>query len=124
MSFDFAIDHVQIAIPKGGEDIGRAFFGKLLELEELPKPADMAARGGCWFVTADRQIHLGVDVAFVPALKAHIALNTDALDELRLHLEKAGFPAHDDSDVDGRHRFFTHDPFGNRIEFLDRTARR
>jgi catechol 2,3-dioxygenase-like lactoylglutathione lyase family enzyme len=120
LSFGFEIDHVQIAIPKGGEDIGRAFFGECLGLLELPKPADMAKRGGCWFVAGDRQIHLGVDADFRPALKAHVALKTGKLDELRARLEKAGYRICDETDVEGRTRFFTHDPFGNRIEFMDR----
>lgn len=119
----FEIDHVQIAIPKGGEDEGRAFFGELLGILELPKPFDMAARGGCWFAVADRQIHLGVEADFKAAKKAHVALSTTGLDELRARLERAGYETQDDSDVDGRKRFFTHDPFGNRIEFMDRTAR-
>lgn len=123
MTFGFEIDHVQIAIPKGGEDEARAFFGQLLELDELPKPPDMAARGGCWFATLDRQIHFGVEADFQPAKKAHVALNTTSLDALRARLEKAGYSTQDDSDVDGRKRFFTHDPFGNRIEFMDRNAR-
>ena len=123
MTFSLEIDHVQIAIPKGGEDDGRAFFGELLGLDELPKPSDMSARGGCWFSAADRQIHLGVDADFIAAKKAHVALNTTSLDELRVRLERAGYKTEDDSDIDGRKRFFTHDPFGNRIEFMDRTAR-
>jgi hypothetical protein len=123
MNASFEIDHVQIAIPMGGEEKGRAFFGQLLGLGELPKPPDMAARGGCWFVVADRQIHLGVDPDFCAAKKAHVALNTGSLDELRGRLERAGYKTENDSDVDGRKRFFTHDPFGNRIEFMDRTAR-
>ena len=124
MTFGFEIDHVQIAIPVGGEDEGRGFFAGLLGLVELPKPADMALRGGCWFAVADRQIHLGVEADFKAAKKAHVALNTAALDELRARLERADYQTHDDSDIDGRKRFFTHDPFGNRIEFMDRTARR
>lgn len=123
MTFSLEIDHVQIAIPKGGEDDGRAFFGELLGLDELPKPPDMSARGGCWFSAADHQIHLGVDADFSAAKKAHVALNTTSLDELRTRLERAGYKTEDDSDIDGRKRFFTHDPFGNRIEFMDRTAR-
>jgi hypothetical protein len=123
LSFGFEIDHVQIAIPKDGEDAGRVFFGVLLGLKEIPKPDDMAIRGGCWFATGEKQIHLGVDSDFRSALKAHVALNTDRLDELRARLEKADYTTYDDTAVDGRHRFFTHDPFGNRIEFMDRTAR-
>lgn len=123
MTFGFEIDHVQIAIPKSGENDARLFFGDLLALDELPKPSAMESRGGCWFATADRQIHLGIDADFRPAKKAHIALNTDSLDELRARLEGAGYRTEDNDDVDGRKRFFTHDPFGNRIEFIDRIAR-
>jgi catechol 2,3-dioxygenase-like lactoylglutathione lyase family enzyme len=122
-SLAFEIDHVQIAMPKGGEGEARRFFGELLGLAELPKPPDMATRGGCWFATSDRQIHLGVDADFRAAKKAHVALNTASLDELRARLERAGYETYDDSEVGGRKRFFTHDPFGNRIEFMDRAAR-
>jgi catechol 2,3-dioxygenase-like lactoylglutathione lyase family enzyme len=123
MEFALAIDHVQIAIPVGGEEKARAFFGKLLGLKELPKPADMAGRGGCWFTLGGRQLHLGIDRNFRPAKKAHVALSTDALDALRVRIEGAGHVIKDDSPVDGRYRFFTEDPFGNRIEFMDRIAR-
>lgn len=123
MDLALAIDHVQVAMPVGGEAEARAFFGGLLGLAELPKPADMAARGGCWFALGDRQLHMGAERDFRPAKRAHVALATDALDDLRAHLERAGFTTHDDSVIDGRHRFFTEDPFGNRIEFMDRTPR-
>lgn len=123
MEFALAIDHVQIAIPVGDEERARAFFGELLGLQELPKPADMAGRGGCWFTLGDRQLHLGVDRDFRPAKKAHVALSTDALDAVRARIEAAGHAIKDDSPVDGRYRFFTEDPFGNRIEFMDRIAR-
>ena len=123
MTFCFEIDHVQIAIPKGGEEEARMFFGDLLGLEELSKPPELAMRGGCWFAAADCQIHLGVDGHFMPAKKAHVALSTSGLDELRGRLELAGYETQDDTDVEGRRRFFSHDPFGNRIEFMDRTAR-
>jgi catechol 2,3-dioxygenase-like lactoylglutathione lyase family enzyme len=116
----FAIDHVQIAIPEGGEDRGRAFFGELLGLAEIPKPAAMRARGGAWFdLGGGAQIHLGVDADFRPARKAHVALRTGSLAELGAKLRGAGYEVHDDAPLDGRARFFTHDPFGNRIEFME-----
>ncbi len=123
MDFALAIDHVQVAMPVGGEGRARAFFGTLLGLTELPKPVDMAARGGCWFALGDRQLHLGAESDFRPAKKAHVALATDGLDALRDRIDAAGYATHDDSVIDGRRRFFTEDPFGNRIEFMDRTAR-
>jgi hypothetical protein len=116
-----AIDHVQIAMPVGGEAAARGYFGALLGLIEIPKPADMAARGGCWFAVGAHQIHLGVEADFRPAKKAHIALHTGDLSELRARLEVAGYGTSDDVPVDGRHRFFSTDPFGNRIEFLEAT---
>ena len=116
-----AIDHVQIAMPAGGEAQARAFFGTLLGFEELPKPVDMAGRGGCWFAAGAHQIHLGVEADFRPAKKAHIALQTNGLPELRARLEAAGHAILDDVPVDGRSRFFSNDPFGNRIEFLEAT---
>ncbi|MEK6637091.1 MAG: glyoxalase [Pseudomonadota bacterium] len=124
MSAALAIDHVQIAMPIGGEAKARSFFGALLELEELPKPADMAGRGGCWFAAGGHQIHLGVEADFRPAKKAHIALQAGNLIELRARLEAAGYTTFDDVPVDGRCRFFSSDPFGNRIEFLEATPQK
>jgi catechol 2,3-dioxygenase-like lactoylglutathione lyase family enzyme len=114
-----AIDHVQIAIPPGGEAEGRRFFADLLGLEEMAKPASMAGRGGCWFQLGDTQIHLGAEADFRPARKAHVALRTSNLAALRRRLDEAGYETRDDVAVGGRARFFTHDPFGNRIEFID-----
>ncbi len=119
---DLAIDHVQVAMPVGGEADARRFFGDLLGLAEIPKPADMAARGGCWFAVGDRQLHLGAEADFRAAKKAHVALRTDALADLRARLETAGYATRDNLPVDGRSRFLTTDPFGNRVEFLQTGA--
>jgi hypothetical protein len=118
-AWDFSIDHVQTAIPVGGEAIARAYYGGLLGLEELPKPAVMAARGGCWFAVGDHQLHLGAETDFRPARKAHVALAIGNLRELRQTIDVAGYETFDDVPVGGRNRFFSHDPFGNRIEFME-----
>lgn len=112
------LDHVQVAIPRDGEDEARSFFGKLLGLTEIPKPSELGGRGGCWFEIGDRQLHLGIDPDFRPARKAHIAVAVEKLTALRAKLEAAGYEIRDDVPIDGRERFFTSDPFGNRIEFL------
>lgn len=112
------LDHVQAAIPSGGEAIARAFYGELLGLAELEKPAALAGRGGCWFSLGDRQLHLGVDPDFRPATKAHVAMVSGRLADLRARLEAAGIATRDDTPIDGRERFFADDPFGNRLEFL------
>jgi catechol 2,3-dioxygenase-like lactoylglutathione lyase family enzyme len=116
------LDHVQIAIPAGGEDKARAFFGELLGLPEITRPEQMRGRGGCWFQLGDRQLHIGVDPDFRPARKAHIAVAVDDLAMLRAKLERAGHETRDDFALEGRERFFSNDPFGNRIEFLEAAA--
>lgn len=116
------LDHVQVAIPAGGEAIARAFYGELLGLTEMEKPAALAGRGGCWFTLGDRQLHLGVDPDFRPATKAHVAMVSGGLADLRARLEVAGVTTRDDAPIDGRERFFADDPFGNRLEFLQHDA--
>lgn len=113
------LDHVQIAIPAGGEDAARAFFGGLLGMVEVPKPADQSA-SGCWFTGGAANLHIGVDPDFRPASKAHPALLVDDLAALRGRLAAAGCVIRDDKPVAGYARFFTEDPFGNRIELMER----
>jgi catechol 2,3-dioxygenase-like lactoylglutathione lyase family enzyme len=114
----FALDHVQIAIPPGSEDVARAFYGTLLGLRELDRPASLAGRSGCWYDLGLHQLHLGADADFHPARKAHVALTTDDLGALRGRLEDAGCPIGEDVPIPGRTRFFTEDPFGNRLELI------
>jgi catechol 2,3-dioxygenase-like lactoylglutathione lyase family enzyme len=116
------LDHVQIAIPTGGETAARRYYGDLIGLSEIPKPAALARNGGCWFNLGAQQLHIGVDPDFRSATKAHIALSCTALDEMRQRIEKAGFAAHHAAPMAGRQRFFSVDPFGNRIEFIEEEA--
>src|SRR3546814_15580772 len=121
MYFALSMDDGQVAMPVCGEDRARAVFGALLGLTELPKPADMAVRGGCWFALGDRQLHLGAEPDFRPAKKAHVALALEGLDALRARIEAAGHAPHDASITHAPHRSFTQDPFGNRIPSTART---
>ena len=111
-------DHVQVAIPAGGEDAARGFYAELLGMAERPKPAALAARGGCWFSAGDAVLHLGVETPFAPARKAHPAMLVDDLDALQARVSDAGHECvRTDGEIPGVRRFHTHDPFGNRIEF-------
>lgn len=115
------LDHLQLAIPEGGEDAARGFFAGLLGMTEVPKPGNLS-RAGCWFTGGAVALHIGVDPAFRPATKAHPALLVDDLAGLRRRLEEAGCAIRDDEPVEGHARFFTEDPFGNRIELMERAA--
>ncbi|HEU4404136.1 MAG TPA: VOC family protein [Polyangiaceae bacterium] len=118
------IDHVQLAAPRGSEAEARRFYGELLGLPELPKPAKLAARGGCWFRCGAHQLHIGIEDDFRAATKAHPALELDseaALDALYARLVAAGVRVkRDEAEVPGVVRFFASDPFGNRLELLAR----
>ncbi|MDQ6937007.1 MAG: VOC family protein [Actinomycetota bacterium] len=115
------IDHVQLAIPAGAEDVARRFYGGLLGLVEQPKPPALADRGGCWFSSGTAVVHLGVEEPFRPAAKAHPAFLVDDLDALAHRLVAAGHPVTPaDAEIEGVRRFHTRDPFGNRIEFQPR----
>ncbi|HEU5270492.1 MAG TPA: VOC family protein [Jatrophihabitans sp.] len=112
------LDHVQVAIPAGTEQAARAFYGDLLGMTELAKPAALAGRGGCWFSAGTAVLHLGVEEPFHPAGKAHPAFTVTDLDQLFDRLAEHGHPGtRADGELPGIRRFHVPDPFGNRIEF-------
>ncbi|MES1156646.1 MAG: VOC family protein [Alphaproteobacteria bacterium] len=115
-----AIEHVQLAMPPGGEDQARAFYQGLLGIPEQPKPPHLAARGGCWFERGALKLHLGVERDFVPARKAHPALLVEGLPELAERLRAGGFPPREEEPLEGYDRLYVDDPFGNRIELMER----
>ncbi len=113
------LHHVQLAIPPGGEERCRAFWGGVLGMTELDKPAALAARGGCWFRGGGVEVHLGVEGQFVPARKAHPGFLVKDLRTLAGALEAAGIDVVWDGEFPGHARFYADDPFGNRLEFLE-----
>jgi len=113
------IDHVQIAIPTGGEPLARKFYGELLGIPERTKPASLAARGGVWFEAGELKLHAGVDRDFKAAAKAHPALLVEDLPALIERLHAAGVSVATDEPLEGYARVFVNDPFGNRVELLE-----
>jgi catechol 2,3-dioxygenase-like lactoylglutathione lyase family enzyme len=112
------LDHVQLAMPPGGEDRATAFYEGVLGIPRVPKPPELAVRGGCWFERAGLRVHLGAEEDFRPAKKAHPALAVTGVEDLCALLEAAGYPVRRAEDVPGMPQFFVHDPFGNRIELV------
>lgn len=112
------IDHVQLAIPVGGESLARPFYIGLLGLTEMPKPEPLASRGGCWFEAPGVKLHLGIEADFRPAQKAHPALLVADLKALAARLLAANVPLRWDDELPDVLRCHMNDPFGNRIELI------
>ncbi len=120
MAFQFlGLDHVQLAAPAGAEEAARHFFGEILGMEEIPKPAELVKRGGVWFRCGDHALHIGIEQDFQPAKKAHPGFSVRDLKGLQQRLTAYGIAYVEDDLVPGNRRLFTQDPFGNRLEFLE-----
>ncbi len=113
-----ALDHIQLAMPAEQETQARWFYGTILGLSEVAKPATLQARGGCWFRGSNIELHLGVEADFRPARKAHPAFRVADLDQARAEFSHAGIAIVDDTSLPHVRRFFVADPFGNRIELV------
>jgi catechol 2,3-dioxygenase-like lactoylglutathione lyase family enzyme len=117
-----SIDHVQLAMPVGEEEKARAFFVHVLGFIEIPKPAELARRGGAWFESENVQLHIGVEADFRPARKAHPAFLVEDLDSLIAKAQSAGYESDTSQPpLDGYKRAHVFDPFGNRIELMEKT---
>ncbi len=115
----FSLDHVQLAIPKGGEEKARAFYVTILGFEEVAKPPELAKRGGAWFRSGAVSLHLGVDNPFTPAKKAHPALRCRDYEMLIGRMTEHGIlVTRAELPFEGRPHCYVNDPFGNRIELI------
>lgn len=117
------LDHVQVAAPRTPETEAqaRAFYGDLLGLREIEKPDALKSRGGVWFSLGQGELHLGLEQPFTPACKAHPALLVSGLATLRAHLEAAKCEMAEAEVIPGLNRFYVYDPFGNRLELMERS---
>jgi catechol 2,3-dioxygenase-like lactoylglutathione lyase family enzyme len=114
------LNHVQLAMPVGQEVAAEQFYCGVLGFKRVSKPAHLQKRGGCWFKSGEVKLHLGVEYPFVPSRKAHPAFVVGSLSKVKALLKRAGFEIILDTQLDGFGRFYTADPFGNRIELMQR----
>lgn len=118
-----AIDHVQLAMPPGEEESARRFYRDVMGFVEIPKPDSLAGRGGTWFQQGAVTLHLGVEANFHPARKAHPAFLVEGLDELVVRVRESGCEVDESQPpLEGYRRAHIFDPFGNRIELMEREA--
>src|ERR1700730_8205319 len=107
MTFLFkAIDHVQLAAPKGSEELARQFFKDILGFEEIEKPEELKKRGGVWFQFGSYQVHIGIEEPFSPAKKAHPAFEVENMEALKKHLAANGVEVIEDNHLPGAERVY------------------
>jgi len=114
----YRLHHVQVCAPPGSEATARRFYVDLLGMKEIPKPTNLALRGGIWLELNGTQLHVGIEERFRPSAKAHPAFEVEDTARLRERLARAGVELSDDEPLPGWRRFYARDPFGNRLEFL------
>ncbi len=113
-----SLDHVQLAIPANVEDRADEFYVGVLGFLAVDKPEALAKRGGRWYEQGSVRLHLGVDAQFVPSAKAHVAFTVAGYDELARRLVQVHARVQYDDEINGVERFYTWDPFGNRLEMI------
>jgi catechol 2,3-dioxygenase-like lactoylglutathione lyase family enzyme len=115
------LDHSFLTIQDGGEDAARRFYGEVLGLEEIQRPEGLQRSGGVWFQAGGQELHLGTDDAHLPPKRPHPGFRVGSsaeLDEVAERLTSNRYDVEWDERIEGRRRFYTRDPFGNRIELL------
>lgn len=119
MEFSYdKLDHVQLAAPAGSENQAREFYIQTLMFTEVEKPLTLQKNGGVWFKAGDVQLHIGIDASFVPAKRAHPAIQVTNIEALMDHLKEKEISVQVDNRLPGAKRFYVEDPFENRLEFL------
>lgn len=116
-----ALHHAQITVPRGAEDDARRFYCGVLDLPEVEKPPSLRGRGGFWVQIGDHPLHIGTeDGVNRHATKAHLAYEVSDLDAWRRRLAEHGIAMFESIPIEGLERFEARDPFGNRMEFVQK----
>lgn len=106
-------------MPRGGEADARNYYGRILGLREVMKPP---GERGLWFDVAGRSLKLRVTEPFPQPTTAVLAkFVVDDAEALRKAHDKARFRHYDAPPVVGTRGFWGLDPFGNRLEFRQRS---
>jgi len=113
------LDHIQICIPPNKENEARGFYTNVIGFKEIPKPVELIPNGGLWYQVGDIQFHIGIENE-INKSKRHPAFEVIDLISARQHLERHKIKIKEEIQVPGQIRFSFIDPFGNRIELLQK----
>src|SRR5262245_6117408 len=118
------VHHAQITVARGSEEGARRFYCGVLGTREVPKPDALQARGGSGLQLADNHVHVGIeDGVNRESSKAHVAYEVSDLASWRSTLATHGISIQGGETIPGYDRFEFRDPFGNRVEFLQKVGK-
>lgn len=115
------VHHALLTIPLGEEGTAREFYRGFLGLQEIPKPEAVLKNGGFWLALGDFQLHIGCYAEPSGGLRRHhVAFVTDDIEAYRRRAGELRIPWEDSVSYLGYRRAYVFDPWGNRIELLER----
>lgn len=117
------LHHVNVTVPSELEAATKNFYGTVLGLEQVPKPA-AARQSGAWYQIGANQLHLSVeDEATGPLSSRHICFAVSDLGASEKRFRDAGVEIiPDPRPVPGTLRFYVRDPGGNQLEIVQRVS--
>jgi catechol 2,3-dioxygenase-like lactoylglutathione lyase family enzyme len=115
-----ACEHVQLIIPDGAERRAREFYVDVLGFTEIVRPESLGGRGGGWFRNGGVNLHLGSELDFRATRPGHPAWLVPDLAAVIARCEAAGHAIEQTVPLPGFNRVHAYDPFGNRLELMER----
>lgn len=88
-------------------------------MSKLQSQKKLMKNGGLWYQIADIQLHIGTENE-INKSKRHPAFEVNDLKSARIALEANDISIKEEIQIPGQNRFSFMDPFGNRIEFLEK----
>ncbi len=112
-----ALHHVNVTVPAELEAATKEFYGSVLGLQQVPKPA-ASRQSGAWYQIGPTQLHLSVeDETDNASGSRHVCFTVDDLDATEKSFRDAGVEiVSDPRPIPGTQRFYVRDPGGNQLE--------
>jgi predicted enzyme related to lactoylglutathione lyase len=114
-----ALHHVNVTVPADLETATKEFYGSVLGLTQVPKPA-AARQRGAWYQIGENQLHLSVeDEEPGPLSSRHVCFAVSDVAAAEKRFREAGVEViPDPRPIPGSPRFYVRDPGGNQLEIV------
>jgi catechol 2,3-dioxygenase-like lactoylglutathione lyase family enzyme len=111
-----ALHHVNVTVPAELENAAKEFYGAMLGLRQIPKPAT-SRQSGAWYQIGNTQLHLSVEDEEQSLSSRHVCFTVSDLREAEGRFREAGVEIIADPRPNpDAPRFYVRDPGGNMLE--------